>query len=404
MKRRYWHAWQNVLRNRRRSLVTIIIAAVGCAAVQLAGGFAQFSYDVLIEGTIQDSGHIIVATRDYFVRNEESPMQYGIPDASAMRERLSQHSHVRWVLPHINFSGLISNGDKSLIFAGTGVDPEIETEVRGPYLTWESGSFGKSVDGRPFVLLGSELARSLRAHVGSSLTLLSTTTDGTMNAVDVEVSGIASTGWREVDQRFIYVSLSTAQRLLATDRVSSFSVFLDDNAVTGEVLKEMSGGDQAHVYKPWWEQAFYYHSVRQLYNRIFGLLGSIIAALVFFSVSNTLAMAVVERTREIGTLRALGAEPGEVVLQFVREGLLIGLLGALLGTLLASFLSALLPYLGLQMPPAPGRTVGYALKVSISPLLYFIADFSVVLLCVLAAWFASHKATRKPIIDALGHV
>lgn len=402
--RQYWHAWQNVLRNRRRSFVTIVIAAVGCAAVQLTGGFALFSYDVLIEGAIQDSGHMTVATKDSFVHNEETPMQYGISHASVMRERLSRHAHVRWVLPHINFSGLISNGDKSLIFSGIGVDPEVETEARGPYLTWESGGFGKAADERPLVLLGTELARSLGAHVGSSLTLLSTTTDGTMNAIDVEVSGIASTGWREVDQRFIYVSLRTAQRLLVTDRVSSFSVHLDDNAVAGDVLEEMSKDDQVHTYKPWWEQALYYHSVRQLYDRIFGLLGCIIAALVFFSVSNTLSMAVVERTREIGTLRALGAEPNEVVLQFIREGVLIGLSGALLGTLLASLFSVLLPYIGIQMPPAPGRSEGYTLRVTISPMIYFVANFAVLSLCTVAAWFASHKATRRPIIEALGHV
>jgi putative ABC transport system permease protein len=402
--RRYWHAWQNVLRNRRRSLVTIFIAAIGCAAVQLAGGFALSSYGKLIEGAISDSGAITVLTRDSFSRNEETPMQFGIRDASAMRDRLSHHEHVRWVLPRIYFSGLISNGDKSMIFSGSGVDPEEETVARGVYLKWVSGSFGKAANEAPLVVLGVDLAKNLGAHVGSSLTLLSTTTKGTMNAIDVEVSGIASTGWRDVDQRFIYVSLGTAQRLLATDRVSSFSVYLDNSELTGAVLKDISKDDQMHVYRPWWEQAYYYNSVRQLYDRLFGMLGCIISALVFFSVSNTLAMAVVERTREIGTLRALGAEPGEIIKQFVREGVLIGLSGALLGTLLAILISALLPYIGVEMPPPPGRTVGYILHVEIAPWLCFLADSSVVLLCALAAWFASHKATRKSIVEALGHV
>jgi len=166
----------------------------------------------------------------------------------------------------------------------------------------------------------------------------------------------------------------------------------------------LAPADPAHIYKPWWEQAFYYHSVRGLYDRIFGLLGFIIAALVFFSVANTLAMAVVERTREIGTLRALGALPAEIVAQFVREGALIGATGAAIGTLIAVAVVLLLPAMGLEMPPPPGRSVGYPLLVNASLPLYLITDAAIILLCAGAAWFVSRKAAQKPIVEALGHV
>jgi putative ABC transport system permease protein len=402
--RLYRLAWRNVLRNRRRSLVTVIIAAIGCAAVELGGGFAIFTYDALMEGSICDSGHMTVASKDYFEKDEETPMQNGIDDAHNLVLGLSQQPQVHWVLPHVNFSGLVSNGDKSVIFNGIGVDPVLEPKARSAYLTWVAGSFGRSPDGQPVALLGSELAKSLNVKVGSSLTLVTTTTQGSMNAMDVTVSGIASTGWHEVDQHFLYTDIESAQRLLDTNRVSDISVYLNDTATTAAVVADLSSRDSMHVYRPWWQQAPYYHSVRALYDRIFGLLGCIIATLVFFSVSNTLTMAVVERTREIGTLRALGAEPGEVVAQFVREGLLIGLTSALIGTILATAIALLLPYTGLQMPPPPGRSVGYSLKVTISPLLDLIAAVSVTLLCAAAAWLASYRATRQPIFDALGHV
>ncbi len=399
-------AWKNVLRNRRRSFVTILIATLGTASVLVAGGFALYTYDSLREGAAREYGHFTIGHKDYFDRDEETPMQFGLTDHRALTQALEKDARVRAVLPRIAISGLISNGDKSMVFMGNGADIPTEAEVRGPFLKLLQGRLaeGDRPGDTPRVLLGGELAKSLNARPGSGLTLLATTTNGGMNAIDVEVAGIVSTGWREVDKRLVYTGVATAQRLLVTDKASTLAVFLDNTAATPRMLAELTAHDGGHAYKPWWEQAFYYQSVRELYNRIFGLLGMIIGALVFFSVANTLAMAVVERTREIGTLRALGALPGEIVADFVREGGLIGLAGTALGMIIAVAVALALLGLDVQMPPPPGRSEGYPLQVYVDPLLYAITALGIVSLCSVAAWFASRKAVRKPIVEALGHV
>jgi len=64
----------------------------------------------------------------------------------------------------------------------------------------------------------------------------------------------------------------------------------------------------------------------------------------------------------------------------------------------------LLPFAGLEMPPPPGRSVGYPLLVNFSLPLYLITDAAIVALCAAAAWFVSRKAAQKPIVEALGHV
>jgi putative ABC transport system permease protein len=397
-------AWRNVLRNRRRSLVTILIATVGCMAVLVASGFALYSYEQLREGAAREYGHITVAGRDFFTRDEDTPMQFGIDDHRELSARLRNEPRVRRLLPRVALSGLISNGDKSVIFMGIGADIPAEAEVKGQFLKVEAGSLQGEANALPSVLVGADLAKSLNAGPGSGLTLLATTTAGGINAIDVQVAGIVSTGWREIDKRLVYTDVPTAQHLLMTERISTLSVYLDATGSTPPVVEAMAAADAGHAYKPWWEQAFYYHSVRGLYNRIFGLLGLIIGTLVFFSVANTLAMAVVERTREIGTLRALGALPGEIVAQFLREGALIGAIGATAGTLLAGAVVLALPHLGLEMPPPPGRSVGYPLLVNASLPLYLITGAAIVALCAAAAWFVSRKAARKPIVEALGHV
>lgn len=398
-------AWQNVLRNRRRSLVTILIAAVGTAAALVAGGFALYTYEALRDAAARDSGHLILAHKDYFSRDEDTPLQYGLADHARLIAALEKDSRIRRVLPRLAFSGLISNGDKSMIYVGQGVNVRGELAARGVFLKLVEGAiFGGDEKGSPRVLLGKDLAKSLSARPGSPLTLLGTTTAGSLNAIDVEVAGIVSTGVPEVDKRLVYTALPTAQHLLATDKVSTLAVYLDDTELTAPMLDEVRRSHPGYAVQPWWEQAFFYEAVRGLYNRIFGLLGLIIAALVFFSVGNTLAMAVVERTREIGTLRALGALPGEIVAQFVREGALIGLAGTLTGMLLAGLTTLALLLLKVQMPPPPGRSEGYPLMVNASPTLYAIATLVIILLCAAAAWLVSRKAARKPIVEALGHV
>ncbi|MBS4099400.1 MAG: ABC transporter permease [Sulfuricella sp.] len=399
------YAWRNILRNRRRSLATVIVAALGAAAVMIAGGFALYTYDSLREGSAREFGHFSVAHRDFFQRDEETPLQYGLTDYRALIAALEKDPRVTRVLPRLNFSGLISNGDKSLVFMGLGADARGEGAARGVFLKLAEGElFGGAEPGAPRVVLGAALAKSLKARPGAALTLLAATSEGSMNAIDVEVAGVVTTGWPEIDKRLVYAPLAAVQKLLATAKVSTLAVYLDDTESTSAALGEWRARDAGHEFKPWWEQAFYYASVRALYNRIFGLLGIIIAVLVFFSVANTLSMAVVERTREIGTLRALGALPGEIVAQFAREGALIGALGALIGMALAALVTLALLGMDLQMPPPPGRSEGYPLKVYADPAIYAATAALIATLCVAAAWFVSRKAAAKPIVEALGHV
>jgi putative ABC transport system permease protein len=103
---------------------------------------------------------------------------------------------------------------------------------------------------------------------------------------------------------------------------------------------------QGLTVKTWRDLAVFYQAVRALYNRIFGILGVIMICIVLFAMSNTLGMAVVERTREIGTLRAIGTLPSEIVRNFVFEGMAIGAAGAVAGMLLAGAATVALLFAG----------------------------------------------------------
>ena len=130
----------------------------------------------------------------------------------------------------------------------------------------------------------------------------------------------------------------------------------------------------------------------------------VIVIMVLFSVTNTLGMAVVERTREIGTLRALGTLPSQIVRIFALEGLVLGIAGTVSGMLMAAGISVFLLFANVQMPPPPGRSDGYPLHVDFSWELYALTLLAILALSIAAAWIVSRKAAAKPIVEALGHV
>ena len=397
-------AWKNVMRNRRRSLTAMLITALGTAAVLASGGFALYTYESLEEMTARDTGHIVVAHARGFEGDEDVPLQHGLADAAALAERFAALPEVRAVAPRVQFSGLISNGDKSLVFVGSGVVPEIDFRLRGPQMTFTAGQPPATSAPAPEVVIGNELAQMMKAKVGSSLTLLATTTEGNLNAVDVVVSGIASVGVPDIDKRLVLADLASVQKLLLSDKVGALAIYLRETADTAAVAARVREMQPGLAVKTWRDLAVFYTAVRALYNRIFGILGVIMICIVLFAMSNTLGMAVVERTREIGTLRAIGTLPAEIVRNFVLEGMVIGGTGATVGMLLAGIATFVLLFAGIEMPPPPGRSAGYPLFLSFSPLHYAVVTLVVVSLAACAAWVVSSRAANKPVTEALAHV
>jgi putative ABC transport system permease protein len=396
-------AWLNTLRNRRRSLVTVAIAALGTAAILLAGGFALFTYQGLAQSAARNTGHLIVGTPSQFSRDEDVPLQHGLDDVAALRSRLLADPAVRQVLPRVEFSGLVSNGEKSTVMMAAGIDPDSEFAVKGPFLQVKAGDV-LSGSSQGEVMLGEGLARSLKARPGSSLTLLASTTEGALNAMDVTVKGVFSTGIPEMDRRLVYTDLGTAQKLLVTQRVSTLGVFLRGMDDVAPAQSRIAAMHPRLAVQTWLDQASFYKSVKALYNRIFGALGLIIGVIVVFVVTNAMAMAIVERTREIGTLRAMGTLPRQLLHTLALEGMVLGGTGALVGALLSLGVSVLLLIVPVEMPPPPGRSTGYPLQIAIDAPMVGATLAAMVVLAMLASAWVARKTVNRPIVDALAHV
>ena len=408
-------ALRNLLRQRRRTALTLMVVVAGFLALSLAGGFMAQTFQGLADGAIRGGlGHLQVMPRDTMEGDEAQSLEKSLPDGEALAAQLRQDPAVAEILPRIQFMGLLSSGAKSVAFLGTAVDPMLEPKYMactealkgGAQATGGAGSRWLSADPTAReVILGVGLARALGASVGSSLTLMSTTREGALNAVDVDVAGLQDLGLRELNDRFLTVSLATANQLLdsgpARSRLSVLLKRPQDTAAVQARLQSLLPGTSV---QPWFELASFYRQVKLLYFAIFGFMGLVLFLIVLLATAKTLLMSVMERVREFGVLRAMGLQPRQLMVLLQWEGAFLGLLGSALGLIATLLLRAGLNALHLQMPAPPGTSHGYELNIHFVPAVYVLVALGLQATIQLSALFPGLKAARLRIVEALRHV
>jgi putative ABC transport system permease protein len=178
----------------------------------------------------------------------------------------------------------------------------------------------------------------------------------------------------------------------------------DEEAAAARLSSALQGAGFPAAILRWRNLATFYGQVRMLYIGIFGFVGTVLVVIVILSAAIVMTMAVTERTREIGTLRALGTRPSGIRNLFLAEGFLLAVAGCVVGAAFALAVRAALNASGIVLPPAPGATRGFAIVVKFYPLAYVVGFVSMLLTMTVASFFPARRAARMPIVDALSHV
>lgn len=396
-------AARNVARQRRRALLALATLAGGVIAYLLAGGFINWIYQDMRESTIHSQlGHIQITRPGYFREGLGDPYAYLLPrDTAAVTEAVGER--LRTVAPRLAFSGLLSKDDATVSFVGEGIDPEREAPITRAIIIAAGSDLPNSPPNS--VLLGEGLAANLGAVPGDSVVLLATTASGGANAVELTVSGTFATVTKAYDDTVLRVPIDVARKLMRVDGSTSWAVLLDRTAATAEVAQSLREALPAAEFEviPWSELADFYNKTVELFSRQIGVVRILIALIVILSISNTLSMAVIERTGEIGTSMALGVRRRGVLTLFIFEGALLGLAGGIIGVALGYLCGEIVSLIGIPMPPPPGMARGYIGAISISPALAIDAFLLAFVTTLLASVFPAWKASRMNIVDALRH-
>jgi putative ABC transport system permease protein len=407
---------RNLIKNWRRSLITVLAIAIGFAAVTLFGGFQRYMYNGNREAAIYAGcqGHLMVYKKGFLEKGKIDPARYLLNPAEikAVQEICSKDPHVVLASPQLMITGLITNGTVSTIFISQGIAPS----AVDLFLTQSKHlkRLGVQFEGRKLrddktsgVALSKDLARLLDLKPGSMAVAMTTTADGQMNALDMEVFTFYDVPIEELKDKIMQVPFKFAQTLYDTDGADRTSILLDDYKYTEPFRDQLRIAFQQRgldlEVQTWQEMSRWYRDVKNMFDVIFLFLFVIVFVIVVMSVTNTMGMSVIERTREIGTLRALGLKRRGVLSLFAMESSLLGVCGVI-GGLGLYFLGWGWVKLIKPMWVPPRISLEIPIIIEFVPEYMLYTFLFLMILCLFASLVPARRAALQNIVDALGHV
>jgi putative ABC transport system permease protein len=425
-------AWRNLWRNRRRSLATIASIACGLAAIAVFGGYMRAIYNGLGNIAIHADlvGHLTLNKTGWLTQGRLHPARYMLDaqEIARLRTLAAEVAPGVHVVERMSAMGLMSNGHQSTIFLAGGLAPDGMRTLRGPFQNSPGLLRPDSTQG---VTIAEGLAEILGLTEGSNASILVSTIHGQANAADVDIDAIINTGNLATNDKWVTMPLELAREQMdaigyaesltlllpaaeqisvETDKEAELAMYNlrpPTEAQTESLRARLAdacrrAGLDVEIYS-WQEMSPFYTQVKSMFDMMFGLLLGVVLAIVALAIVNAMGMAVVERTREIGTLRAIGMRRSGVTRLFVTEAVLLVLVGLVAGLLLTWLVRLGVNALDIRyIPPSHSRPV--QLYVGFDALRTALAAGALAVLATVAAFIPARRAARNPIIASLGHV
>ena len=316
------------------SIISILGVAIGVTAlIVVIGVMTGFDRD-LRDKIIGNYSHITITAYNGIPASEYPMVTKAIsPDLSSPDRR-----HIIGISPYVQGQVLIKEQNKLFAVGIKGVDPASESGVTKISQYLIKGNIAQL--GPDEVVAGKELVLSLGVRLGSVLKIYS----AQGKERDLKVSGIFSSGMYDYDLNLIYTRLKTAQELLGLgDKITAIAVKLD-NLYLADKIRETLAKDLGpeYILKTWMEVNRNFFAALKLEKLAMFIILTLIILVASFNIISTLIVMVVEKTKDIGILKACGMPSSSIRKIFTYEGLIIGALGTFFGALGGVLLCGLL--------------------------------------------------------------
>ena len=324
--------------------------------------------------------------------------------------------HVTAVGPYTEGQALARSKDRSLGVMVWGVDPEHPQAVADlNKFLWNAKSTDLNQPAQPGsglperIFLGAELAHRLDVMVGDDIILflpiLQQTPLGMMpQSEKFQVVGLVSTGMYDYDSSYTYVSLTNGQKMYQLQNdVSGIAVKLDNVDLAPDIAREIRKKFNGQYFvQDWLQMNRNLFVALETEKWVMGIILSLIVLVAALNIVNPLTMMVIDKTKEIGILKAMGATDKSITFIFIFEGMFIGILGIIIGIIGGFVLCELIAKIPIPMPG--GGMVYYIdrLPVKVDPFVAYVAIpiFSVIL-CFLATLYPARQAAKLEPVDAI---
>ncbi|OGB22225.1 MAG: ABC transporter permease [Burkholderiales bacterium RIFCSPLOWO2_02_FULL_57_36] len=457
-------ALRNLLRNRRRSLTTLLAMIIGASAILLFGGYSRNITYGMQTGIVQRTGHLQIQHKDFYLYGNGNAAAYGIANYPDIIDKVKQDPVLAPMLtvatPTLQVSGIAGNFDagvsrtvigggsvivdqnrmrlwndyhfplkpQPLALTGTSEDSAVigigvarvlqlceSLNVANCPQAPEKQEVAGSRNAPDDIALLSALEKPDRsAKNGTRIEMLAASVHGAPNMAGLNIVKAETQGIKELDDMYIGLHLAQAQKLIygsGDPKATAIALQLRhtrqipaararlEQLLSTQFKNQALGVQDFAKLNPLYGQSI------AMFGTIFSFIALLIGSIVLFTVGNTMSMAVVERTVEIGTLRAMGLRRGGIRLLFMCEGFLLGVIGAALGVASAVLLSALINQSGLTWIP-PGYVVAVPLNIYVwgETTLIVGSAIGLILVAILSAWWPANRASKMVIVDALRHV
>ena len=393
----------NVVRDWRKNMIACVALLVGTVSLILFGGYVAQLYEGIRLGSIYSQlGHYQI----FSTTQAEEAYSKSLMDretATRIETELDKLGEVDLVTQRIEAQGLLSFGNKSVGVLAYGVEPDKDAEISTSVKVVQgSGLFLEKPSG---ALVGRELMGELGAKLGDVLTFLTTTSNGAINAVDVEVTGVMDTGAKELNKRFIKINLPLMQEALGSDRPTNLVVLLNERKITAATDARIRAAvsaisDKVEV-KPWSDMSDQYHQIVSLFDNIFGFVTVLVVIIIFAGILITMTMSVLERVAELSTIRALGASRSSLLGMVLSEGTVVGVFAIIVGVASGALLAAAINYAGIQMPSPPGSTFSYPLRILVNQKILLLPIVLSLIATLVGSFIPAYRAVKLPINEAM---
>ena len=341
-------AVRNVLRNRRRSVITVLSIAVGLAALTFLWGFVDGMNRQMVNNTTRYfTADVQVHLKGY---HDDPSLDRAIEAGSRVLDTVSADPAVTAATARLEATVLVSRADRSRGIMAVGVEPGREVEV--------TDLFKAVVDGRALtasdtsgVVIGQELAEALALRAGDDLVLVGQAYDGSVASARMPVRGVFRTRIDELDGYVAVMPMAAMREFLAApEAVTAIALRLRDRtelaAASGNLAERV--GPQHEVVG--WPVLLPMVAISTRFHEVMGfVILTIFFVTVATGVANPVLMAVLERTREFGIMLAVGTRPSQLFWLVVAEAVLLGLAGLLLGNLVGIGVTAAFGRIGIDL-------------------------------------------------------
>jgi len=399
--------WRNIWRNPRRTTVIVTAVVIGVWSMIFLGALMRGVADQMVRNGIATlTGHLQIHQKGY---RSDPVIENSIEAPSNLEQALTRllPPNAHWA-PRVRVNGVVSNARHSDGITFVGVDPAREAEVsfvkpaivEGRYLVDED-EYG--------ILIGEALAEKFETQIGRKVVIMSQDTNEEIASRAFRIVGIFRAEMEATEKQFVFVTLPAAQQMLSLhDGISEISILLPSREQVDSVAAALRHVLPAELEVQTWQQLLpMVTAVLTMYDSFIFLWFLVVFVAMAFGIVNTTLMAVFERVREFGLLKALGMRPRSIVLEVLTESFFVLVIGVVLGNCFGFLTTNALFRNGIDLSALSAGLEYVGMARVVYPIILskdvITANLVVFLLGLLVSLYPAVKAARFTPVEAMAH-